>query len=116
MQAAATSTSQRGIRLFTALLFEDSSTTDTLPQVKFIGRNPQHIDARDNFLLHRAYYKTKIQRKNYPDTFAELSAEVFLSKVRIQEIIQSKGEELLAIKKQQPSIAELKRQWPHIVW
>ena len=114
MQAPA-NTSQRGIRLFNTLLFEEGETS-TLPKPEHSRRDPQLIDARDNFLLHRAYYKTKIQRKNYPDTFAELIAEVYLSKAQIQKIIQCKGEALLAIKKHQPSLSELKKQWPHINW
>jgi hypothetical protein len=113
MQAPANN--HRGIRLFNTLLLEDNDTA-TLPKPEHSKRDPQLIDARDNFLLHRAYYKSKIQRKNYPDTFAELIAEVYLSKAQIQKIIQCKGEVLLAVKKQQPSVAELKRQWPHIVW
>ena len=113
---SASSTSQRGISVSNALLFDedDNNATGTLPQQN--GRNPELIAARDNFLLHRFYFKTKIQRKIYPDTLKELSNEVWLSKLMITKIIQAQADNILMIKKQQPSIKVLREVWPHIVW
>ncbi len=106
---------QRGIRLFNQVLFEESEIA-TLPKPEHNGRDPQLIAARDNFLLHRFYYKSKVQRKIYNDTLVELSQETWLSKLQIQKIIQSKAEDVLLIKKNAPSVKQLKEQWSHIQW
>ena len=80
------------------------------------GRNPQLIAARDNFLCHRFYWKSKIERMPYMDAIAELSSEVWLSKLQIQKILQSKADDVLLIKKQAPPAKELLACWPHIKW
>ncbi len=108
-------TINRGSRLLNSLLFEEDIKPATAEVFKS-GRNALLIAERDNYLLHRAYYKTKIQRKNYPDTFAELGAELWITKLQIQKIIQSKGDELLQIKRDKPTLAQLQKMWPHVKW
>ncbi len=108
--------SQRGIGVFNALLFDEEDSIATLTSTIPNGRNPQLIASRDNFLLHRFYFKTKIQRKIYGDALKELSNEVWLSKLMIQKIIQAKADNILMIKKQQPTVKVLRDVWPHIVW
>lgn len=107
---------QRGISVFNGLLFDEEDQSATVTTTITNGRNPEFIAKRDNFLLHRFYYKTKIQRKIYSDTLNELSSELWLSKLMIQKIIQAKADNILMIKKQPPSLKMLQEVWPHIKW
>lgn len=109
-------TIQRGISVFNALLFDEEAPATSITTAIPNGRNPELIAKRDNFLLHRFYFKTKLQRKIYCDALKELSEEIWLSKLMIQKIIQAKADNILMIKKQQPSVKVLREVWPHINW
>lgn len=112
---------QRGISVFNRLLFDDTEVA-TLPKPKTKGRDAELIAKRDILLLFRFYYKSKVQRKIYDDVLTELEDEVFLSKVMLQKIIQSKAEIALLIKKQYSSLAapsikrEFQKKFPFIIW
>lgn len=105
---------RRGIRLYQSLLFED--TGNTTPKKESKGRSADLITKRDNLLLHRFYFKSKIERKIYDDVIQELEAELHISKVMIQKIIQAKGELLLAIKQNGITKSDLKQKFPWVVW
>lgn len=106
---------QRGIRVFNQLLFEED-TQPALPKRKYSYRHPELIAARDRFLIHRFYYKSKIEQKFYQDAIKELEKELYLSKIMIQKIIQAKADDALLLKKQQITVKQLKEEWPHINW
>lgn len=113
MQAA--TIPRRGLRLHQALIFEEVEIR--IPDSdQRSGRNPQLIEKRDNLLIHRFYFKTKVQRKIYDDVLRELEEETFLSKIMIMKILQAKADQALLIKKQQPSKEDLRRQFPFMVW
>jgi hypothetical protein len=105
---------RRGLRIYQSLLFEESSTAT--PKKESKGRSAELIEKRDDLLLHRFYFKSKIERKIYEDALRELEAELHISKVMIQKIIQAKGEVLLTIKQQGVNKAELKQKFPWVVW
>lgn len=108
----------RGIAVYNQLLFKDENLADdvAVAEKKTGGRSPLQIEKRDQYLLHRFYWKTKIQRRLYPDALDELECEVFLSKLQIQKIIQSKSEIILTIKREQPTRRLLEEKWPHVKW
>ena len=106
-------TPRRGLRLYQSLLFEE---TTPIQKKESKGRSAELIEKRDDLLLHRFYFKSKIQRKIYEDALRELEVELYISKVMIQKIIQAKGEILLTIKKQSITKPDLKRKFPWVVW
>jgi hypothetical protein len=108
-------TTQRGIATYKMLLFNDNVVEETLSEPRG-GRSPLLIESRDEFLLHRVYFKSSIQRKLYSDVLNEMETEVYLSKMMLQKIIAGKTDALLLIKRNKPSLKELKEKWPHIVW
>lgn len=108
-------TLQRGIKVLHSLLADEAQDA-VLPKAERRGRNPRLISARDTALLYRFYFKSKIERKLYPDSVAELVAEFHLSQVMIQKIIQAKAEELMNIKREQPTVKKLKERYVHLVW
>ena len=114
-------TCRRGIGVFHTLLFDEGAIA-TLPKPETKGRDPELIAKRDELLLFRFYYKSKVQRKIYDDVLTELEGEVFLSKVMLQKIIQSKAETALLIKKEYSSLAplsirrEFQKKFPFVVW
>lgn len=105
-----------GIGVYNALLFSQDETIASENEYQQIGRNPELIAKRDNFLLHRFYFKTKIQRKIYADALQEISDETWISKFQISKIIKAKVDNILHIKRQQPSLKMLRESWPHIIW
>ncbi|GGH78176.1 hypothetical protein HNQ91_003931 [Filimonas zeae] len=108
-------TLQRGISVLHSLLSEEEEMVSA-DKVERKGRNPKLIVARDTCLLYRFYFKSKIERRLYPDSVAALMNEFHLSQVMIQKIIQAKTDELMLIKKEQPSVKSLKEKYPHFVW
>lgn len=108
-------TLQRGISVLHSLL-SDETEAAVGDKSDRKGRNPKLIVARDTSLLYRFYFKSKIERKLYPDSVAELVKEFHLSQVMIQKIIQAKTDELMLIKKEQPSVKSLKEKYSHLVW
>ncbi|BAV09387.1 hypothetical protein SAMN05421788_101824 [Filimonas lacunae] len=108
-------TRHRGISVLHSLLAEESEPSATGTSERK-GRNPALIQTRNTNLLYRFYYKSKVERKLYPDSVSELVKEFHLSAVMIQKIIQAKTDELMLIKKEQPSVKSLKEKYPHMVW
>jgi len=107
---------RRGVRLHTALLFEEVSIPSELSKEWRSGRYPHLVEKRDNLLLYRLYYKTSIHRKVYEDVYKELEMEFFLSKTMLQKIIQNKVDQVIAIKRKHPSVQELREMFPFMVW
>jgi hypothetical protein len=104
---------RRGLRLYQSILFDETTPVEVKESK---GRSALLIEKRDNLLLHRFYYKSKIERKIFEDALAELETEMHISKVMIQKIIQAKSEVLMAIKRQSITKAELKQKFPWVVW
>lgn len=102
-----------GVKLFNELMRESN---DNVAVQKSSGRNPDLINARNNFLVHRFYFKTKIQRMQLDDAMESIGKELWLSKVQVSKIIYAKADNILNIKKQQPTVNVLRQAWPHIVW
>lgn len=113
MQATTKPPIQRGIQAFNSLLF-DISPTPT--KEEYNGRSPQLIANRDGFLIHRYYYKARVQRKLYADVLQELENEVYISKAQIQKIISQKLQQVYDLKDKKPDATYFKKVYPHIVW
>ena len=112
----ATTTLRRGLRLHQAIIFEELEIRIPESTDQRNGRNPQLIEKRDHLLMHRYYFKAKIQRKLYDDVYNELEGEFFLSRTMLAKIIQAKADQALLIKKQQPTKSDLQKQFPFMVW
>lgn len=108
-------TRHRGITILHTLLSEETEAPVQAPPERK-GRNPKLIVTRDTNLLYRFYFKSKMERKLYPDSVAELAREFHLSSAMIQKIIQAKANELMLIKKEAPDANTLKEKYPYLVW
>jgi hypothetical protein len=106
----------RGSKLFQAVLFDEADVLNLPQKSDSKGRDADLIEARNNLLLHRFYFKGKIERKLYPDVLMELKKELFLSVRTIQDILQDKSEQVLEIKKLKPTAKELQKMFPFMVW
>lgn len=107
---------QRGIQAYNQLLFNVDVVEQPVIKADFSGRDPQLIEARDTFLLHRYYYYAKLLRKQYADVLHNLGKETFLSKTQVQRIVQNKLEQVLEIKRAAPTAKDLQKMYPYIVW
>lgn len=104
---------QRGVTVFKNLLFEE---VEELPHRERSGRHPELHEARNRYLFFRFYFKSKIQRRLYSDVLLELEAELFISRTMIQKILQANAEQILLIKKQQPTLQWLRKEYPFVNW
>ena len=107
---------QRGISLHNALLFEDETLTSLVDKKENRGRSASLISQRNNFVFHRFFFKSKIERKVYPDILKELEAETYISTITLAEIIQDNASEIRALKTNPPTLEYLQHEWPHINW
>jgi hypothetical protein len=82
------------------------------------GRNSSLNEKRNKFLLSRYYfYCTFFNKKlSYSWIVEKIAEENYLSPVTIPEIIENYFYILNEIKNQKPSLQELRRQYPHIMW
>lgn len=101
-------------RLHNFLLFDEPPVVANVH--KRFGRSLEKIAKRDAFLIHRMYFKTKIERKLYPLVLNELAEEVYLSEVQVQKILWAKADDIIRLKTLKPSVSELRKQYPHVVW
>jgi hypothetical protein len=105
-----------GIKIYNKLLFDDEPTVMEPPTLIQHGRSKQLIANRDTYLLYRFYYKSRVQRMVFYDCLKDLSDEVFISKMQIQKILLAKGDDILMIKKEAPTVKFLKEKYPHVIW
>jgi aspartyl/asparaginyl-tRNA synthetase len=107
--------SNRGIKLYNTM-FADEYPVAAPSTAKPIGRNPELIEKRNDYLAHRFYFKTKMKRMMYMDAVKELSSETWLSNFHIQKVLQNNAETVLKVKTEKPTLKQLKEKWPHIIW
>lgn len=106
----------RGIRLHESLLEKPDLPQTGVVQKKSVGRSQELIQCRNEALLHRFYFKSKVQRKIYPDILNELTEEFYISGIQIGKLLQSNGDRILELKKQAPDVVILKRKFPYMSW
>lgn len=104
----------RGQHLFNDLF------ADTLPPVvkqPGKGRN-QNFDAlRNELLIHRYFYYGKFHNElKYEVIISRLSEQFFLTERRIQDVISENAIALRQLRQDPPTVPELKKRWPHLVW
>ena len=109
-----TTPTQRGIRLYNAVLFE--GLPDAPPKQEKKGRNKNLIERRNEFLFHRYCYLSKIKQLTMPLVYSQLETELFLSTITIVEILEANAQTILLIKKQMPTVKDLREKWPTIMW
>lgn len=97
-------------------LFADEAPVEALDNVRTSGRNADKIAGRNEYLAHRFYFKSKVQRMNFMDAINELAAEVWLMPFQVQKLLQANADDVLMVKQQKPTAKQLREKWPHIVW
>lgn len=107
----------RGITQFNKLVSDPKPLTFPKPETnKSPGRSSELIQARNQLLIYRFYYKSRIENKRYPVILSELSFELHLTQIRIQDIIQEESHRIAAVKKQNPPIKYFRDTWSHWTW
>lgn len=86
------------------------------PDTKVKGRSASKIEARNTLLLHRYYYYGKFTPNRYEIILQSLEAEFFLEQRTIQDIISASLLELRAIKDESPTVKDLRRLYPWMLW
>lgn len=80
------------------------------------GRSKYLIKKRNAALIHRYYFHTSFFNNRYETIITKLTEEFFLSPITIPEILSDNYDALSHIKKEKPSISQLKENYPHFNW
>lgn len=103
----------RGQTIFNTL-FAETLPLPTKQEGK--GRCPELNTKRDELILMRYYFYGTYTPYRYDLILQTLSSEFFLSERRITDIIAQYAILLKGLRKEQPSIAYMRQQYPHLIW
>lgn len=104
----------RGSRLFNNLMNE--SRNDLKEKYAKRGRNKDLVANRNECLLYRYYYYSKLQKLRYDEVLELMGREFFLANRSITDIIMSKSESLKIVFKEKLSIQELEKKFNFLNW
>ena len=107
---------QRGSRSIFQNLFNDDVATDTIALPERKGRSEELVQKRNELLVCRHYYYTRIIELQYHRCLQKLEAEFFLSQRTIIDIINNQSRLLKSINAQKPQAKYFKEKYPFIVW
>jgi hypothetical protein len=107
--------SYRGTNTLFSHLFNEPVQTISTPKK---GRNTSLNEKRNEFLLSRYYYYCTFFNKklSYNFIIETIAEENYLSPVTIPEIIDDYFHILNKIKGEKPTLIDLRKRYPHIVW
>ncbi len=80
------------------------------------GRSKVLILQRNEILFNRYYFYNSINKISYECTINILSKEFYLSAIMVVKILTESIDKVRKIKHDKPSIAQLKRVYPHFNW
>lgn len=103
-----------GVRSFNTLFAEEPQK----PEEKKLqrGRDADLAARSIEELLHRYLYYGLYTDKRYDVIIHQLTVERHITARRISDIIQENMETLAALRKNPPSLKELREKYPHLVW
>ncbi len=107
----------RGERSSFLSLFENDKPADSsiaIPERK--GRSEELIKDRNELIVCRHYYYTRIKELQYHRTLERLEKEVFLSKITIINIVAANNKLLKAINADKPGVKYFREKFPFMVW
>ena len=100
----------RGQRLFNGLIDEEE------PKFSRRGRNEALIKRRNECLLYRYYYYSKIKRMRYGDVLKTVGEEFYIAPRTLSDILAEQAVSLKTIFKENPSIKELEKKFNYLNW
>jgi hypothetical protein len=104
----------RGNRNYTSLFPE---IVTELPQAaERKGRSDELIQKRNDCLIARYYYYSRMIGYQYPTCLDKLEAEFFLTERTIQDIIQKNMDFLRHINKSKPDFKFFREKYKHLQW
>lgn len=104
----------RGSTTFSNLFGEDYNLD--VPEKQTKGRSASFIEIRNDLLLHRYYYYGQFTEKRFEVITAHLEQEFHLSSRTIQDIITASLHQIKKIKATAPTIKQLRKEFPWMVW
>ena len=107
----------RGERSSFLSLFDNDKIVDSslaIPERR--GRSEELIKERNELLVCRHYYYTRIRELQYKRTLEKLEREVFLSQTTIINIVSANNKLLRAINADKPNVKYFRDKFPFMVW
>ena len=106
----------RGDRSIFKNLFTDDNNIVKSDSKTRRGRSDELVKKRNELLIHRYYYYSKIELKQYENVLSELEKEFFLAPITIVKIVHTNIEMLKNINKSKPQKSYFKGLFPFVVW
>lgn len=104
---------QRGSRLFDKLINDE---IEKKQQPSKRGRNENLIAERNECLIYRYYYYSKIHRLRYADMIEKMQKEFYLSERTVADIIQVNSELVSRIFSGKPEVKTLIIKYNYLNW
>lgn len=104
----------RGSRLFNKLMNE--SRNDLKEKHGKRGRNKNFLANRNECLLYRYYYYSKLKKLRYDEVLELVSRDFFLANRSIRDITTAESESLKIVFKEKLSIKELEKKFTFLNW
>ena len=101
--------------IFKSLFIEDNDTLKSDLKIRR-GRSEELLKKRNELIIHRYYYYSKIEEKQYENVLSELEKEFFLAPITIIHIVNANIEMLKNINKAKPQRGYFKGLFPFVVW
>jgi len=105
----------RGHRTYLSL-FQPEPVTDTITIPERKGRNEELIKQRNELLLHRHYFYSKIKCLQYHMLLEALESEFFITQRTLVDIVQTNSFILKDLNTKKPSAAYFKTKYPFLSW
>ncbi len=101
--------------IFKNLFIEDNETLKSDLKTRR-GRSEELVKKRNELLIHRYYFYSKIAEKQYENVLSELENEFFLAPITIIHIVHANIEMLKNLNKEKPQRSYFKGLFPFVVW
>ncbi len=106
----------RGERSIFLSLFTDDTATTTAAAPERKGRSEDLLQKRNELLICRHYYYTRIVELQYARALERLEDELYLSQRTIINIVNDNYTLLKKINSEKPEVKYFKTKFPFMVW
>lgn len=80
------------------------------------GRSERLLARRDKDLCTRYFFFMRHKRFSYLKACEELSQEFYISVIQVQKVLKSNADNLDELRKQQPTIKQLEKEYTRFTW
>lgn len=108
--------SRKGIHLFHSLFPAENAVDTSTSTAQCKGRSEEQHAERNERLIHRFLFYSKITGLRYDVLTKIISIEFAICNRTVQNILTENNDRLRQIRADLPDKKELKQRWPFLIW